>query len=112
MLGGEDLPSVRSDSPVVRAMLRPIRAVDTILGRMPERGPAPFLMRGTQLGLTRLRAGLTRYAPFSEWDLAMFGEQGRIDISKARTLLGYEPRLSLDEAMQATESWLRDQGVL
>lgn len=115
MLGGEDLPSVRSDSPVVRAMLHPIRAVDWMLGpvsRTPEREPARFLVRGTRFGLMRLRAGLTRYAPFGEWDLAKFGKQGKLSIAKARTLLGYEPRYTLDEAMQATEAWLRDQGVL
>lgn len=33
-------------------------------------------------------------------------------IEKARRLLGYEPRIGLDEGMRLTEHWLRDSGIL
>jgi nucleoside-diphosphate-sugar epimerase len=115
MLNAEPLPSVRSESPVARALRPPIRAIDRLLGpsaRVPEYEPAPLLVRGARSGLMRLRAHLTRHAPFSDWDLAQYSKQGRLNIAKARALLGYEPRLSLDEAMQATEAWLRDQHLL
>lgn len=39
-------------------------------------------------------------------------QEGWFDISKARTMLGYEPRISLDEGMKLTEAWLREAGYL
>jgi nucleoside-diphosphate-sugar epimerase len=33
-------------------------------------------------------------------------------IEKARSLLGYEPRIGLEEGMRLTEAWLRAQGML
>ncbi|HOM80859.1 MAG TPA: NAD-dependent epimerase/dehydratase family protein [Armatimonadota bacterium] len=115
MVNTGPLPSVRSESPVARALRRPIRAIDWLLGpgpRMPEYEPAPILVRGARSGLMRLRARLTRHAPFSDWDLDLYSKQGKLNIAKARTLLDYKPRLSLDEAMRATEAWLHDQHLL
>jgi nucleoside-diphosphate-sugar epimerase len=37
---------------------------------------------------------------------------GGYSIEKARRLLGYEPRVALDEGMRRTEAWLREQGLL
>jgi len=37
---------------------------------------------------------------------------GTYSIEKARTLLGYEPMIGLDEGMAATEKWLREHGLL
>jgi nucleoside-diphosphate-sugar epimerase len=34
------------------------------------------------------------------------------DISKARRLLGYEPKVSLDEGLRRTAAWYRQQGLL
>ena len=62
------LPSVRSESPVARALRRPIRAIDRLLGpgpRMPEYESAPILVRGARSELMRLRARLTRHAPLA-----------------------------------------------
>jgi nucleoside-diphosphate-sugar epimerase len=39
-------------------------------------------------------------------------QEGWFDIGKARTMLGYEPRISLDEGMKLTEAWLREAGYL
>ena len=33
-------------------------------------------------------------------------------IDKARSELGYVPRISLDEGMRLTEAWLREEGYL
>lgn len=38
--------------------------------------------------------------------------EGTYSIEKARTLLGYEPAVDLDEGMRRTEVWLREQGLL
>jgi nucleoside-diphosphate-sugar epimerase len=37
---------------------------------------------------------------------------GGYSIEKARRLLGYEPRVDLDEGMRRTEAWLREQRML
>jgi nucleoside-diphosphate-sugar epimerase len=37
---------------------------------------------------------------------------GAYSIEKARRVLGYEPKVSLDEGMRRTEAWLRAEGLL
>lgn len=37
---------------------------------------------------------------------------GGYSIDKARRLLGYEPRIDLNEGMRRTEAWLREQRLL
>ena len=37
---------------------------------------------------------------------------GTYSIEKARRVLGYEPRIDLDEGFRRTEAWLREQGML
>ena len=37
---------------------------------------------------------------------------GGYSIEKARRLLGYDPRVDLDEGMRRTEAWLREQRLL
>jgi len=38
--------------------------------------------------------------------------RGTYSIAKARSMLGYEPRISLAEGMARTEAWLRDTGLI
>ena len=33
-------------------------------------------------------------------------------VSRARELLGWEPRVDLDEGMRRTEAWFREEGLL
>ena len=37
---------------------------------------------------------------------------GTYSIEKARRLLGYAPKVGLEEGMRLTESWLREHGLL
>jgi nucleoside-diphosphate-sugar epimerase len=39
-------------------------------------------------------------------------EHGRYSIEKARNVLGYEPKVTLDEGMRRCEEWLRGEGLL
>jgi nucleoside-diphosphate-sugar epimerase len=41
-----------------------------------------------------------------------FARAGTYSIDKARRLLGYEPRVGLEEGMARTEAWLGDHGLL
>lgn len=42
----------------------------------------------------------------------MFSRTGGISIDKARRLLGYAPKVSLDEGLRRSEAWLREVGQL
>jgi nucleoside-diphosphate-sugar epimerase len=44
--------------------------------------------------------------------MLMFSRQGGFSIAKAKSKLGYEPKVSLDEGMQRSEDWLREIGEL
>jgi len=44
--------------------------------------------------------------------LALLTKPGTFSIEKARRMLGYEPKVGLDEGMRRTEAWLRETGRL
>lgn len=44
--------------------------------------------------------------------LALLTKPGTFSIAKARRMLGYEPKVSLEEGMRRTEAWLRATGRL
>ena len=44
--------------------------------------------------------------------MLMFSRQGGFSIEKARRLLGYDPKISLEQGMQSSENWLREIGEL
>ncbi len=48
--------------------------------------------------------------PLSRRSLKFFTNNTSFDISRARTVLGYEPKVSLREGMKRTYEWLREQG--
>ena len=46
------------------------------------------------------------------WGVAYLARTGTYSIAKARSVLGYEPAVDLDEGMRRTEAWLRESGRL
>ncbi|MCB8943924.1 MAG: NAD(P)-dependent oxidoreductase [Ardenticatenaceae bacterium] len=50
--------------------------------------------------------------PLSRVRLTYYRRKLVFPIEKARRLLGYEPRISLDEGMKRSEAWLREEGHL
>jgi nucleoside-diphosphate-sugar epimerase len=69
--------------------------------------------------LTALAAGVDRVArlrrqenEMSANSVAYLARTGTYSIAKARRVLGYEPRVSLDEGFRRTEDWLREQRML
>ena len=58
---------------------------------------------------TKLFGRSTEVCPAS---IYMIAKPGGYSIEKARRLLGYEPRMSLEEGMRLTEAWLRANGYL
>jgi nucleoside-diphosphate-sugar epimerase len=59
--------------------------------------------------VNRLRGHPTEETPEAVRYLA---RQGTYSIEKARRVLGYEPRVSLDEGMRRTEAWLRERSLV
>jgi len=113
MMGFEALPSVWSSA--ARPAARVTESIDALLHKMdsnPAHEPARTVVRAVRRGLRILRLLPARYAVMDSWDLAKYARRGSLNISKARTLLGYAPRFSLAEGMRETETWLRDQRII
>ncbi len=113
MLRIQELPSVRLFA--ARFALPVVQYIDALLCKLestPAREPARTLVRALRRGLRLIRRLPARYAVMNSWDLIKYGRRGGLDISKARTLLGYTPRFSLEEGMRETEIWLRDQKII
>jgi nucleoside-diphosphate-sugar epimerase len=55
---------------------------------------------------------LGRDTELSAGSVVYLAKRGGISIEKARRVLGYEPRVSLDEGMRRCEEWLRAEGML
>jgi nucleoside-diphosphate-sugar epimerase len=89
--------------------------VDRLLYKLqdtPEREPARVLVRAFRRGLRIIRRRLGRFAVFGSWEVAKYAHRGKLNVSKARSLLGYTPRITLNEGMRETEVWLRDQKLI
>lgn len=78
--------------------------------RVP-RLPAPLLLAAARV--EELRARLAGGAPtFSRASLIYVTRGGSYPNARAREVLGWTPRVSLDEGMARTGAWLREQGLL
>lgn len=53
-----------------------------------------------------------RYPVMDPWDVKAYASTGRIDTGKAERLLGFKPRFTVEEAMEACEIWLKDQNYI
>ncbi len=53
-----------------------------------------------------------QYPEIAAWDLLAYSSKGRIDISKLKKILGYEPGKSVEKGMNECEIWLRDQNYI
>jgi len=60
--------------------------------------------------LARLRGTPNELTPSGVRYLAL--RRGTYGIAKARDLLGWTPAVPLDEGMERTEAWLREQGLV
>jgi len=96
-------------------------AVDTAAffahySRMLGIGPAPVASTTVAIVvaevLGRVSRALGRPSEASAATMRMLAAHGTVSIDKARRVLGYEPRVDLDEGMRRTEEWLRAEGIL
>lgn len=66
-------------------------------------------LTGMQATLDRLRGVPGEVNPNA---LRYLTRTGTYSIAKARALLGFEPKMGLEEGMRSSERWLREQGLL
>jgi len=114
-----ELPSVYSNSyktqvdRISRVPLKILGNISKILRHTPTFEPARTLTRGMRFGLKILRRPFIKcLLPFDSWDMLKYARIGGLDTSKIKTLLGYRPRVSLEQGMKETMIWLRDQRII
>jgi nucleoside-diphosphate-sugar epimerase len=73
--------------------------------------PAP-LARTIAAAGGRIEKRLGRDTEMSAASMDYLTKRGAYSIEKARRVLGYEPKVSLDEGMRRCEEWLRSEGLL
>jgi nucleoside-diphosphate-sugar epimerase len=60
----------------------------------------------------RVKKGLGRESQWNETGVRYLCRRGTYSIEKARKLLGFEPRIGIDEGMKRTEQWLSENGFV
>jgi nucleoside-diphosphate-sugar epimerase len=107
-LGIAELPSISSRSLLSRAVAAQIEPCQAWLNRLAG-SPAPLPRRVLRRALREWLSLCGRFGYQSAWDTAKYARRGRVDITKARTLLGYQPRYTLESGMAETYRWVCDQ---
>jgi nucleoside-diphosphate-sugar epimerase len=80
-------------------------------GQMCECKPLGLPMRFARIVATLFKI-ISRRSESPAAILAFYTSKSIYPIEKAKKLLGYQPRISIDEGMRQTESWLRETGYL
>ena len=79
-------------------------------------GPPPCVSTRTALLLAetgrRALGLLGRQTELGRGTIDMLSRRAGYSIGKARSMLGYEPRVGLEEGMRRTESWARERGLV
>ena len=70
----------------------------------------PTLLLTTTLGAIQRRLGMP--SELTAATVEMLHRTGTYSVEKARTVLGFEPLVSLDEGMARVEQWARSQGLI
>jgi nucleoside-diphosphate-sugar epimerase len=107
-LGLEHLPSISSRSPAVRLKSHAVEHAIRLLDRW-QGNPAPLWRRVCRRATYEVAGMLRREGIPNSWDLAKFARRGGINASKAERLLGHRSAWTLEQAMEQTERWVRDQ---
>ena len=84
--------------------------------RMLGKGPIRSVPTAIAIPLADLAGGALRLlgheSEISGASMRMLARRATYSIDKARRLLGYEPKIDLDEGMRRSERWLTDRGLL
>lgn len=84
--------------------------------RMLGLKPLPSISKSRALAMGLFHEGTAKLSgkppSLSRRAVAYWTQTGTYSITKARTRLGYSPRIGLEEGMDRTERWLHDTGLL
>ncbi|MCY1176637.1 hypothetical protein D9M73_169180 [compost metagenome] len=68
------------------------------------------------VALTRLIWGVNRLfknkGEVTPDTMYMFARKGGVSIAKAQRMLGYQPKVDLEEGLRRSEAWLREGGQI
>lgn len=73
--------------------------------------PTPAAVKAARTAGAALRA-LGRPNELTAATMLMLARSGQFSIDKARQMLGFEPRVSYEQAMELIERWARDEGLI
>jgi nucleoside-diphosphate-sugar epimerase len=83
-----------------------------MLGKSRPRTLPTGVARTIAMAGGRIEKTLGRDTEMSAASIDYVAKRGGYSIEKARRILGYEPKVDLDEGMRRCEEWLRSQGML
>jgi nucleoside-diphosphate-sugar epimerase len=90
-----------------------VARIAATLDRKPARLRMPYApVHAASLVVERVCGVLGVRAPLYPRRVEFFSKDRAFDITKARQLLGYAPRVDLDEGLSRTTAWYRQQGLL
>jgi len=90
-----------------------VNLIADTLGRPHPRGRIPFWpVHAAAVACEWVCRPLGISPPLYPRRVEFFAHDRAFDISKARRLLGYEPRVDLEEGLARTAAWYREQGLL
>jgi 2-alkyl-3-oxoalkanoate reductase len=82
-----------------------------MLGK-PMRSLPGFAAKGLTAPIDLVSRGLGWQPPFSLRAIEYITHPGTYSIAKAQQVLGWEPRISLDDGMRRTRTWLEETGLV
>lgn len=83
-----------------------------MLGKPPARTLPTPIARTIAMAGGQLEKALGRDTEMSAASIDYLAKRGAYSIEKARRVLGYEPKVDLDEGMRRCEEWLRAEALL
>jgi nucleoside-diphosphate-sugar epimerase len=83
-----------------------------MLGKSPPRTLPTAVARSIAAAGGRIEKALGRDTEMSAASIDYLAKRGGYSIEKARRVLGYEPKVTLEEGMRRCEEWLRAEGLL
>src|SRR4051794_7256321 len=83
-----------------------------MLGKSPPRTVPTRVARAIAMAGGRVEKALGRDTEMSAASIDYLAKRGGYSIEKARRVLGYEPKVSLEEGMRRCEEWLRGERML
>ena len=108
IIGASPLRSLRSASPFTKTASAIVERLGNLLEKL-QGNPAPIWKRVIRRSARIVRTGLMNRGYPDPWYLDLYSNRSTVSIQRARNLLGYDPRYSLERGMAMTEQWVLDQ---